>query len=100
MLALDIGLYATSRKVYRREVTTLDPECTRIEKGVQRADQIWEFKTAWVRVVDECRGGRGVRRKLAIGMSGESVEVGKFSCQLGKGCSSLSIERLYNSRLI
>jgi hypothetical protein len=43
MLALDIGLYVTSRKVYRREVTTLDPECTRIEKGVQRADQIWEF---------------------------------------------------------
>ncbi len=78
MLALGIGLYVTSRKVYRREVITLDPECTRIEKGVQRADQIWEFKTAWVRVVDESRGGRGARRKLAIGMSGESVEVGSF----------------------
>jgi uncharacterized membrane protein len=78
MLALGIGLYVTSRKVYRREVITLDPECTRIEKGVQRADQIWEFKTAWVRVVDEYRGGRGARRKLTIGMSGESVEVGSF----------------------
>ena len=78
MLALGIGLYVTSRKVYRREVITLDPECTRIEKGVLRADQIWEFKTAWVRVVDECRSGRGARRKLAIGMSGESVEVGSF----------------------
>ena len=78
MLALGIGLYVTSRKVYRREVITLDPQCTRIEKGVQRADQIWEFKTAWVRVVDECRGGRGARRRLAIGMSGESVEVGSF----------------------
>ena len=78
MLALGIGLYVTSRKVYRREVITLDPECIRIEKGVQRADQIWEFKTAWVRVVDECRGGRGVRRRLAIGMFGKSVEVGSF----------------------
>ena len=78
MLALGIGLYVTSRRVYRREVITLDSECTRIEKGVQRADQIWEFKTAWVRVVDECRGGRGTRRTLAIGMSGESVEVGNF----------------------
>lgn len=78
MLALGIGLYVTSRKVYRREVITLDPECTRIEKGVQRADQIWEFKTAWVRVVDEYRGGRGARRKLAICVSGESVEVGSF----------------------
>ena len=78
MLALGIGLYVTSRKVYRREVITLDPECIRIEKGVRRADQIWEFKTAWVRVVNECRGGRGARRTLAIGMSGESVEVGSF----------------------
>jgi uncharacterized membrane protein len=78
MLALGIGLYFTSRKVYRREVITLDPECTRIEKGVQRIDQIWEFKTAWVRVVDDCREGRGDRRTLAIGVSGESVEVGSF----------------------
>ena len=78
MLALGIGLFITSRKVYRREVITLDPQCTRIEKGVQRIDQIWEFKTAWVRVVDDCREGRGDRRTLAIGVSGESVEVGSF----------------------
>jgi uncharacterized membrane protein len=78
MLALGIGLFITSRKVYRREVITLDPECTRIEKGVQRVDQIWEFKTSWVRVLDECREGRGDRRTLAIGVSGESVEVGSF----------------------
>ncbi|MDC1287207.1 DUF2244 domain-containing protein [Gammaproteobacteria bacterium] len=78
MLALGIGLYITSRKVYRREVITLDPECTRIEKGVQRVDQVWEFKTPWVRVVDEYQGGCNERRKLAIGMSGESVEVGDF----------------------
>jgi len=78
MLALGIGLYVTSRKVYRREVITLDPKCIRIEKGVQQADQIWEFDTAWVRVVEESRGGRGTRRTLAIGMSGKSVEVGSF----------------------
>ena len=78
MLALGIGLYITSRKVYRREVITLDPECTRIEKGVQRIDQVWEFKTAWVRIVNEPRDGRHERRTLAIRMSGESVEVGGF----------------------
>ncbi|MDC1288236.1 DUF2244 domain-containing protein, partial [Gammaproteobacteria bacterium] len=64
MLVLGIGLYITSRKAYRREVITLDPECTRVEKGVQRVDQVWEFKTAWIRVVDEGRGGRGERRTL------------------------------------
>jgi uncharacterized membrane protein len=78
MLLLGIGLYVTSRKANRREVITLDPENTRIEKGVQRVDQCWEFKTSWVRVIDERKGGRGDSRTLAIGMSGESVEVGCF----------------------
>ena len=78
MLLLGIGLYVTSRKANRREVITLDPENTRIEKGVQRVDQCWEFKTSWVRVIDERKGSRGDSRTLAIGMSGESVEVGSF----------------------
>ena len=78
MLALGTGLYFTSRKVYRREVITLDSERTRIEKGVQRVDQSWEFRTPWVRVIDERREGRDAKRMLAIGMSGECVEVGSF----------------------
>jgi len=78
MLALGGGLYLTSRKVYRREVITLDPEHTRIEKGVQRIDQSWEFKTPWIRIIDELPDRRSPRRKLAISMYGESVEVGSF----------------------
>ena len=35
MLALGTALYLTSRKVYRREVITLDAHTTRVEKGVQ-----------------------------------------------------------------
>ena len=78
MLVLGIGLYVTSRKVYRREVITLDLEHTRIEKGGQRIDQCWEFKTPWIRIVDELPDHRRPRRKLAISMYGESVEVGSF----------------------
>jgi uncharacterized membrane protein len=78
MLALGAGLYLTSRRVYRREVITLDPEHTRIEKGVQRIDQSWEFKTPWIQVIDELPDRRKPRRKLAISMYGESVEVGSF----------------------
>jgi uncharacterized membrane protein len=78
MLALGIGLYITSRKVYRREVITLDPEHTRIEKGVQRIDQRWEFKTPWIRIEDDLPDRRSPRRKLTISMYGESVEVGSF----------------------
>ena len=78
MLALGVVLYLTSRRVHRREVISLDPERTRIEKGLHRIDQSWEFSTPWVRVIDDCPGGRGAGRTLAIGMSGESVEVGSF----------------------
>ena len=78
MLALGIGLYVTSRKVYRKEVITLDPDRTRIEKGVQRVVQSWEFKTPWVRIIDEPTGARNPARRLAIGMHGAVVEVGSF----------------------
>ena len=78
MLALGIGLYLTSRKVYRKEVITLDSDRIRIEKGVQRAVQRWDFKTPWVRIIDEPRDGRNSRRRLAIGMHGAAVEVGSF----------------------
>ena len=78
MLALGIGLYVTSRKVYRKEVITLDPDRTRIEKGVQRVVQSWEFKTPWVRIIDEPRDARNPKRRLAIGMHGAAVEVGDF----------------------
>ena len=78
MLALGTGLYLTSRKVYRREVITLDPVRTRIEKGVRRVDESWEFQTPWVRLVDDRREGSGSTRKLALSVSGESVEIGSF----------------------
>jgi len=78
MLVLGVVFYLTSRKVHQREVITLDQNRTRIEKGVRRVQQSWEFKTPWVRVIDLLPEARGSRRILALGMSGESVEVGSF----------------------
>ena len=78
MLALGFALYLTSRKVYRKEIITLDQDRIRIEKGVRRIDQSWEFKTPWIRIVDERQDDRSARRTLAISMNGETVEVGSF----------------------
>lgn len=84
IIALGICLYLTSRKVYRKEVITLDKRRTRIEKGVQRVDQSWEFETHWLRLRDESKGtGNGVR-KLALGSHGKYVEVGNFLGQMEK----------------
>ncbi len=78
MLALGIALYLTSRKVYRKEVITLDRHATRIEKGRRRVEHQWQFKTPWVRIIDDHPDARSHRRRLAISMYGESVEVGSF----------------------
>ncbi len=78
MLALGLGLHLTSRKVYRKEVITLDQDRTRIEKGVLQVDQYWEFETSWVRLLDEPPGASNRRRRLALGAHGKYVEVGNF----------------------
>ena len=78
MLALGFALYLTSRKVNRKEVITLDQRRTRVEKGVQRIDQSWEFETPWIRLIDEPASRPNRSRKLAIGSHGNYVEVGEF----------------------
>ncbi len=78
MLALGFCLHLTSRKVYRREVITLDQQHTRIEKGMRQIDQCWEFETPWIRLIDEPSCVKNRRRRLAIGWHGNYVEVGDF----------------------
>jgi len=78
MAALGTALYLTSRKVHRREVIILNPERTRIEKGLRRIERSWEFSTPWVKVIDDCPEGLRAKRTLAIGVSGERIEVGSF----------------------
>jgi len=78
ILALGGALYLTSRKVHRKEVITLDRRHTRIEKGVQRIDQSWQFDTPWTRLIDLQPGNADRRRTLALGSHGNYVEVGDF----------------------
>lgn len=78
MLLLGVALYLTSRKVYRREVITLDNRRIRVEKGVQQITQSWEFEIAWVRLLDEASENSRAPRKLALGVHGNFVEIGEF----------------------
>ena len=78
MLILGAALYLTSRKVHRREVITLDTERVRVEKGVQKVDQFWEFAAAGTRIFEEPGERRHAARKLILGAHGRYVEVGDF----------------------
>ena len=78
LFALGIALYVVSRKVNRHQVITFDNSRVRIEKGAYYCDQIWEFKTAWIRLRYRIGGGVNDRRKLELGCHGSYVEVGEF----------------------
>ena len=84
MIVLGAALYMTSRKVHRREVITLNSERIRVEKGVQKVDQSWEFSTPGTRLIDEPPEHRHAPRRLVLGAYGKYVEVGDFLDNLEK----------------
>lgn len=78
MLALGTGLYVVSRNAHRREVISLDEQRVKIEKGIQKLDDQWEFKTHWTRLKVHEKDGIHKDISLSLGSHGEYVEVGDF----------------------
>ena len=92
MMALGVALYVTSRRVYRREVITLDSKRIIIEKGVRRIHQRWEFETSWARLLDGKSDDRQERRKLLISAHGKYVEVGEFLDNIEKDALAFQLK--------
>ena len=92
MIALGIAFYLTSRKVHRREVITLDRERIRIEKGVQKVDEFWEFATSGTRLFEEPPEHRHAPRRLILGAYGHYVEVGGFLDNLEKDALAFQLK--------
>ncbi len=78
MLALGIGLYLVSRKIYAQEVVTFHGDKILIEKGFQRAEQHWEFDKHWAKVSVEKQESHPKRQQIFIGSHGTQVELGAF----------------------
>ena len=78
MLALGIGLYLASRKIYGQEVITFDGNKIRVEKGCHRPDQQWEFDNYWARISVEKQGQYVKHQKVFIGSHGARIELGAF----------------------
>jgi uncharacterized membrane protein len=84
MLVLGSALLITSRKVSRREIITVNKDRVRIEKGRHKAEQQWDFKRCWIKLVDEFGGENRPQRKLTLGSHGRYVEVGDFLSNIEK----------------
>ena len=78
MLALGTGLYIVSRNTHRREVISLDEQQVRVEKGIDKLDQSWTFKTHWTRLKVAEKAGIHKDKLLSLGSHGEYVVVGDF----------------------
>jgi len=92
MIALGGALYLTSRKVHRREVITLDQSYVRVEKGVRKVDQSWEFAMAGTRIFEESPGRYRRAQKLMLGAHGDYVEVGAFLNSREKGMLAFQLK--------
>lgn len=78
MLALGTGLYFVSRNAHRREVISLDEQRVTVEKGIDKIDHQWEFKTHWTRLQVQEKPGIHRDKRLSLGSHGEYVVVGEF----------------------
>ena len=92
MIVLGTALYLTSRKVHRREVITLGAEKIRVEKGVQKVDQSWEFSAPGTRLIEEPPEHRHAPRRLVLGAHGNYVEVGDFLDHLEKDALAFQLK--------
>lgn len=78
MLALAAGLYACSRKTYRREVIVVGQRAVCVEAGWSHPVRREEFARPWARVVLEAPAAGRRHSRLRVGMHGSYVEVGAF----------------------
>jgi uncharacterized membrane protein len=84
MMALGLGLYFASRKIYRQEVITIDKVNIKIEKGHINPVNIWVFDSHWVNIETEKTKGYRNNIKIMMGSHGKYIELGSFLTKLDK----------------
>ena len=76
--AVAAAFYVVLRDGERREVITLAGERLVVERGWREPQERFEFNRHWVRVDLAPSERRHQPRRLLVGASGESVELGRF----------------------
>ena len=76
--AVAAAFYLVLRDGGRREVITLAGERLVVERGWREPQERFEFNRHWVRVDLAPSDRRHQPRRLLVGASGESVELGRF----------------------
>jgi len=78
MMVLGLGLYFTSKKIYRQEVITIDKVNIKIEKGAKNPAGTWIYGRHWVRIESIKTAGYRKNIKIMIGSHGKYIEIGSF----------------------
>lgn len=78
MMALGLGLYFASRKIYRQEVITITKGNIKIEKGYHNPTFTWVIDRNWAKIETVKTKGYRKNIKIMIGTHGKYIELGSF----------------------
>ena len=71
-------VYFVAQRTYKQEVIILTPERLRIEKGIKKPSQVWEYFRVWAFVVIEKPKHPWYPAHIHITSKGEKVPIGDF----------------------
>ena len=71
-------VYLVVQRSYKQEIITLTPEKLKIEKGISKPNQFWEYFRIWAFVVVEKPKHPWYPAHIVITSKGERVPIGDF----------------------
>ena len=71
-------VYLVVKRSYKQEIITLTPEKLKIEKGISKPNQFWEYFRIWAFVVVEKPKHPWYPAHIVITSKGERVPIGDF----------------------
>ena len=71
-------VYLVVQRSYKQEIITLTPEKLKIEKGISKPNQFWEYFRIWALVVVEKPKHPWYPAHIVITSKGERVPIGDF----------------------
>jgi len=78
IIILGVCVYFVLQRTYKQEVITLSPERLKIEKGMTKPNQVWEYFRIWSYVVVETPKHPWYPAHIVVTSMGERVPIGDF----------------------
>ena len=89
--------YFVVQRTYKQEIITLTPERLKIEKGISKPNQVWEYFRVWAYVVVEKPKHPWYPVHILLTSKGERVPIGNFLTEKEKFTLVENLRNIINS---